>query len=229
MKSLKLKIVILGTACSMLALPIISFAEGGPYIGIEGGANWQEPQSLMQAGFHFVTLDLKDPVDSGYIVGIKGGWALPSHLRPELELDYRSNDFKSFNARLYDGGGSLDAKGSESAISGFVNLWYDFKALPGAFSAMHPYIGGGVGVTRIIVRNMEAGGVQFGSASYTVASYQLGAGVNFNLRQNLTMSVDYRYLSTQIGNLGNIQNIPPGDVYARYRANSVLIGLINYF
>lgn len=211
-------------AAILFALPLASHAAPGAYVGVDAGANWQRTQKMYQAGFNFVNLELEKPFDSGTVLAIKAGYAFPSGVRAELELAERSNDMETFTARAYDGGGSLDASGKETARSLFANAWYDFAPQAAVFN-VRPYVGAGVGRTRVKVHDMQAGGVSFGSADAWVNAVQVGAGVIVPLQANLGLSIDYRFLRTQSGNFGSIRNIPPGDVHTRYSANSLSLGL----
>lgn len=224
MKNLTHKITLASLASLVLAFPLSALAAEGPYLGFELGGNWTRQQHLTQNGFNFVNIDTKQPLDSGLLWGVKGGWSFANGLRPELEYSERSNELKSFNARLFDGGGNLEGHGKENAESTFANLWYDFQPVA-ALGNLRPYFGGGIGRTRIRVRNLEAGGVPFGSSSASVNAWQLGAGVAYDIKPNWVMSLDLRHLKADTGNFGSIQNIPPGDVHAGYAANSLNLGL----
>ena len=68
--------------------PLVAVADDGPYIGVEGGFNWEESQDLRQDR---VVTD-KINFDRGWAAGLIGGYSFANGLRPELELDHRSND-----------------------------------------------------------------------------------------------------------------------------------------
>ncbi len=208
-------------ACALFALPACADPTAGAYLGIQGGPNWEQSQNLMQDGKSFVNAKLA----TGFASGITTGWQFASGLRLELELDYRRNKLQSFNSRLYDGGGSIDANGFETAFTGFGNVWYDFRTAMGVFSTVHPFIGGGIGVAHIGVRNLEAGGVRFGNASATMFAYQLGAGIDYDVTPRLTLSMGYRFMRTSYGSFGSIPYLPPTEVRARYTAQSILFSL----
>lgn len=211
-------------ALAALTLPLTAVAAEGAYIGFELGANSQQRQHLSQQDFNFVNIDTKKPFKSGRVLGLTGGWVFANGLRAELEYADRSNDLKNFNGRLYDGGGSLEGKGTENAVSMFANLWYDFQPVAGLFG-IRPYVGAGLGRTRIRVNDLEAGGVSFGSASATVNSYQIGVGASYEVKPNVALSLDFRRLKAQDANFGSIRNIPPGDVKGGYSSNSLNLGL----
>lgn len=202
----------------------------GPYVSVMGGLNWVAAQDLNQNNLDFVEMEFNQPLDSGYATGLALGWRFPIGLRPEVELSYRKNSLTQFNNRVYEGGGSIDGKGKEEATSLMANLWYDALNLPAPFSRFTPYIGGGLGYTTLSVSGLEAGGVQFGDTHRdTVSAYQLGAGVGFELTDQWSMSLDYRYLKTRDAHFGDIQGLPQGDVSTDYSAQSLMLGLKYWF
>src|SRR5882757_482503 len=139
----------LAVAAAFLAsVPLMAQAGDGPYVGVEGGANFESPQNLRQGGgvtdsLHFNT---------GWAAGLVGGYSFANGFRPELELDHRRNEVKN------DAFGN-NASGFENADSAMGNLWYDFKAPTGFFSVAHPYVGGGVGGVRFANRGITLGGL----------------------------------------------------------------------
>ena len=196
------------------ALPLVASAGDGPYIGVEGGYNYQNPQNLRTDP----STGASDKFDAGFVGGLTLGYASKYGFRPELELDYRRNDVRKLITPLGD---TTDVSGFDNAYTGFGNLWYDFKAPTGLFSTVHPYIGGGVGVARVGLRNLKVGGSPIINDFDTVFAYQGGAGVGFDLTRNLTASVDLRYVESLRGSY----DAGGTDVRARYRASSALLGI----
>jgi len=213
MKSRKfaVKRTVLSVACGAFALPLLARAGDGPYVGVEGGANWQAPQNIQSTGLlpGDDTAKFKHPFDAGYAGGLTFGYGSTLGLRPELELDYRRNDIKSINGTA--------ATGSENAYTAMGNLWYDIKTPTGLFSVIHPYFGGGAGAARLAVRNAAP------LNDYTTRfAYQGGAGIGFDLSPNVTLSADWRYLQS---NRGDLMLVSGGDEHARYRAQSAMLGV----
>jgi outer membrane protein OmpA-like peptidoglycan-associated protein len=199
------------TLVAMASLPVLAGADDGPYLGIEGGANWQSPQNIFQDGEPIANFHAK----TGWAAGLVGGYAMPFGLRPELELDYRRNDLSHDSA-----GHSLG--GFDNADSAMANLWYDFKAPTGLFRTFHPYVGGGAGAARLAYRGIVDGGVSLNDAFATKFAYQGGAGIGYDLTPHVTMSADYRYIMSDHGSyqLGGSE-----PVSARYRAQTAMLGL----
>ena len=164
-----------------------AMADDGPYLGLEGGFNWEQSQNLRQDR---VVTD-KINFDKGWAAGLIGGYSFANGLRPELELDHRSNHLD------HDLLGT--AYGLDRADSAFANLWYDFKAPSGLFSVVHPYLGLGVGGVRSYYHNANLGGFPINDDYATELGYQAGAGVGYDVTRHLTLSLDYRHVWTNRG------------------------------
>jgi OmpA-OmpF porin, OOP family len=168
--------------------PLLAHAGNGPYVGLEGGANWERPQDQ---DFNSVVID-RLHYKFGWEAGLTAGYAFSSGLRPELEFAYRRNQlshdlFSSQRGR------------TDHATSQLANLWYDFKSADGPFATVHPYLGGGAGVSEIKNDTGALLGIDVGQHYATVFSYQAGAGVSFDFGPNWTASLDYRHLWTSFG------------------------------
>jgi outer membrane protein OmpA-like peptidoglycan-associated protein len=191
-------------------------ADDGPYIGVEGGVNWEDAQNLRQDR---VATD-KINFQKGWAAGFTGGYSFANGLRPELELDHRSNtlDHDLFGT----------AYGLDRADSAFANLWYDIKAPSGLFSTVHPYFGGGAGGVRSYYHNPNLGSVPVNDDYATEFGYQAGAGVGFDVTRNLTLSLDYRHVWTNRGSFAPQFAAPvqtAAQVEQRYVANTAMLGV----
>jgi len=60
--------------------PLTARAGDGPYVGVEGGINWESPQNLRQDGRVIDSLHF----DQGWAAGLIGGYSFANGLRPEL-------------------------------------------------------------------------------------------------------------------------------------------------
>jgi OOP family OmpA-OmpF porin len=189
-----------------------TYTSNGPYIGVEGGLNWESPQDYRSDGQVIDRLHF----NRGWDAGLVSGYSFYSGLRPELELDYRRNNL----------GHDVFGRGSgyDNADSALANLWYDFKAPDGAFSAVHPYLGGGAGAVRSHYHDGTIAGVPIASDYATEFGYQVGAGVGVDVTPHLTLSLDYRHLWTDRGSFHDTLAAPL-DVRQRYLANTALLGV----
>ena len=198
--------------------------DGHNYAAIELGSNRVSQQDLYQQGFNFVNIGFDNGFKLGSARAIAVGRSL--NLGPRIELQYsqRRNDIQSFGNRLYDGGGALAGEGDEALKAWVLNLWYDLD-LRSHGVPVKPYIGFGFGRGRLEVNGLGAGGVSFGDASADVDVRQWGFGLSWDVSDALTLDLGHRRLLTSTGGFGNIPNIPPGNVEARYRSFTTQLGL----
>lgn len=179
----------------MLAASPVASAAVGPYVGIEGGASLDIDTNVYTGGnkqtvkFH-----------NGLVGGATVGYALPGHLRPELEINYRRNTIKN-------GGGAF------SAIAMMGNLWYDYDTRSSYF-----YLGAGIGDAHLKLSLSQP----HASDSDDGFAYQFGAGAGYFINPHLAVGVDYRYLQTAAR--GSFDFGSAG-TKARFRSQTVMLGL----
>lgn len=105
---------------------------------------------------------------------------------------------------------TVDASGSISTLSGLLNVYYDIDTQ----SNWEPYIGGGIGVSRLSANNLSVTypGTAF-SATVDDSTwgfvYQLMAGTAYYFNPRTAVTVGYRYFDT-VGN--NSFDTPLGEV-----------------
>jgi outer membrane protein OmpA-like peptidoglycan-associated protein len=213
----------------MLA-PFAAQANDGWYVGAEGGINFEKNNDFTspangQNGLHATYKD-------GYVFGLNTGYSFASGFRPELALDYRRNSLDSLSLSLA-GLGSASASqfsGAENAYTAMGNLWYDVKSSQGLFSFVHPYLGGGVGAARVGARGFGVSGAPDLINEYQTAfAWQAGAGLLFDLDQNIAFSVDYRYLRTNHLNFDAAVGNASTPLESRYTAQSAMLNIAYYF
>ncbi|MDE0853881.1 MAG: outer membrane beta-barrel protein, partial [Nevskia sp.] len=211
-------------------MPLTAGAGEGFYLGAESGVNFVNPQDYKIYGYGGI-FGVPDgyPLSNvkfgtGWMFGLTTGYGFHNGLRPELELDYRRNQFSRlyrYPVGFFRGSNTDNVGGFENADSAMANLWYDF------FKSryIHPYIGGGIGEARIAVRHGRYDSTQLNNDYDTVFAYQGGAGVGFDLGRHWTASLDYRHLEGSASKDSLIQNQPSTHVEFNYHANSVMFGL----
>lgn len=130
--------------------------------------------------------------DNGYRLGGALGYFFTRHLSAEVELSYARSDLDTLDVvskTFPKGTGPLDAKGSASTLSGMVN---GYLSLP--MDGVRPYVGGGIGVTRVSANGAGFAGVPGETDdSDNAFTWQLMAGVGFQLAPNLELGARYRF------------------------------------
>lgn len=126
----KFILALAAVACLALVKTAPVAAEQGFYAGAFAGANFLQTNKR-----HHVDVDF----DTGYAVGLIGGYSWCNGLRAEGEITYRYNKLKSvkfFDERFH-------VKGHLHSWSYMVNGFYDFQI--GSCWNIVPYIGAGIG------------------------------------------------------------------------------------
>jgi OmpA-OmpF porin, OOP family len=196
--------------------PLLASAADGPYVGLEGGANGELPQNQKFEGVLIDRLKFK----TGWTAGGIAGYSFADGLRPELEFNYRRNNYSH---DLFSSGGGRN----DHATTQLANLWYDLKTPTGLFSTVHPYIGAGAGLAEFKNDSGALLGADAGQHYATTFAYQAGAGVGFDFGPNWTASLDYRRLWTNYGafNTATISPTPGPSQIQRYLANTAMVSV----
>jgi opacity protein-like surface antigen len=130
--------------------------------------------------------------DNGYRIGGAVGYFFTRYLSAEVELSYARSDLASLDVVSFatpNGSGPIDAKGSASTLSGMVN---GYLSLP--MDRIRPYVGGGIGVTRVSANGAGFAGMPGETDdSDNAFTWQLMAGVGFQLAPNLELGARYRF------------------------------------
>lgn len=183
-----------------------------------------------------------------YFFGAVLGYETQNGLRVEFELSQRSN--KADDISYPDSGPGPESSGENVKInttSGLFNLWYDL------FPSwrIHPYIGGGVGVSRFVLEKQPTNRLSHGD--YTVNldtgplvcayqdcsgprdsddaafAYQFGGGVRVDLTRKLTLGLDYRNLNTGRASFYGFKDQQETHLDSEYKAQSLMASLVYYF
>jgi OOP family OmpA-OmpF porin len=207
------------------ALPFSAKANDGLYLGIGGAANFMSPEDVSDAG----TVIINNQFHNGYGMGLNFGYATAFGLRPELEAGYRYNKFKNAESTFL---GNQALGGHYQAYTQMLNLWYDFKSKDksSALSFVHPYLGGGVGMAEVGIREDVTGFSDAVDDKKLLFAYQAGAGLAFDLTSHMTFSLDGRWLRTHAGNFAVSNDVidtlgGPSALQTRYDAKSVGMSL----
>ncbi|WP_428311891.1 OmpA family protein [Hydrocarboniphaga sp.] len=241
-------------------------ATEGPYIGARIGASKAGTQTYDWKGQQTVLPVPQQPIivedqlmdnsgesiadykyKAGLAYGWVGGYSFANGLRPEFELDFRTDKPKSIDFLTAGTAGNAEAETKNVSFDTstvFLNLWYDF--FPG--SSFHPYIGGGGGVIRYTMNHFRENVVAVGRhTDGTVISvitptvedtrrsddarfaYQGGAGLRYDFSDQFTVGLDYRYVKGGTGKFYVYRLQPQTHFDADYDAQSVFLSLDWYF
>ena len=183
-------------AAMILAAPLASSADLAapaghgykPYVSLFGGASilTKNPNATLTTPFSASADALMN--NPGYIIGGAVGIDWGNQVRTELELSHAR--WTSDTARVYISGTTFDtpAQSDVSATYLLGNAWLDLTQ----GSKLTPYIGGGLGIgwanvnaatDTPFVTHFNASGLAF----------QLGAGVRFDVSDNVSIDAGYRF------------------------------------
>jgi outer membrane autotransporter protein len=134
------------------------------------------------------TFDL--PLNGGYLVGGALGMNVAPNLRAEVEVSYASHDVTgTLTLHRAIGDVTTTATGGLNTLYLLGNLWYDIDT----GSGFTPYLGAGVGAAVLMPNNFSfaSGAETFNSPAVALAG-QLGAGIKFNVSDNISLDLGYR-------------------------------------
>ena len=199
------------------------YAAEGPYVGVGGSLSILNDASVTASAGDYPALDANATTKNGFAVRGMAGYAFPSGLRVEAEIDYRQHktddmyvkspgglveipaqgDFTDFSEphqqAIITGleGTTHSIKGDFSMVAFMGNMDYDFDT----GSRWVPYVGGGLGLAIISIDTENAQGRSLSDDSDTVFAYQVGAGLGYEFPleegRSVTVSLDWRYFGTQ--------------------------------
>jgi opacity protein-like surface antigen len=132
------------------------------------------------------TLTHKNTVTFGAALGLR----IDQRWRVETELSYHKADIDKMNI----GGGSFKTGGELTTWLWMVNGYYDFDF---EWSYLHPYLMAGVGLADISGSVNDTSTLAVDATGDTLGfAWQAGGGVKVPISDDLSISTDYRYIST---------------------------------
>jgi opacity protein-like surface antigen len=193
-------------AAMILAAPQASAGGYKPYVSVFGGAAvlTKNPHSTFtgpSSGSDDLLVN-----NPGYIIGGAFGVDWGNSIRTEIELSHARWGADKFHYyETFDGGlsGTGNTNGSVSATYLLGNAWVDLSH----GSQITPYVGGGLGVgwANVSMFPGVSSQVEFSSSGF---AFQLGAGVRFNVNDNLSIDAGYRFKDIIGLNYGSFANGP---------------------
>lgn len=219
--------ILLASAAAMaiaaVTVPAGEAAADGFYVGGFGGIGWAQDVKGNYTYFFGAPYAADLETDTGFVLGIAGGYGFDFGGRAELEFAYRSNELDRIN---YGGGSSSSINGDLDVYSLMGNFWYDFDTGTG----LMPYLGGGIGAAWVTSNDWQfSGGSPHSDESDLAFAYQLGAGVNYAINETFTMGLGYRFFGTTAFELENTYPTASDYDYDAYYNHSVLLNLIVNF
>jgi opacity protein-like surface antigen len=189
-------------AALLLTLPTIAMSIDldGYYITAKGGASKTfntGTTSLNLAGGALRTFQNED-LGTGSAFGFSVGKYLTDSFRLELEAIKRTG--YEFDARFVTfPTNTLEAKIETHAL--FINGFYDFQPFTMSNTAITPYLGGGVGISRnkMGITVQDINGIPTGTTldgnTINQFAYKLSAGTLVSLTKQLSLDVNYQYVN----------------------------------
>ncbi|MFC0244092.1 outer membrane protein [Falsochrobactrum ovis] len=138
---------------------------------------------------------LHGDLKGSFLLGGGVGYQVTDYFRTDLTLDYMTRSKFEGNTFGANCNGNIDCaseeRGHYSALSILANVYVDL----GNFSGVTPYVGAGIGGTRVKwadLKDVRYGGTQEGATNWRF-TYALMAGATVDLTHNLKLDAGYRY------------------------------------
>ncbi|MDA8869331.1 outer membrane beta-barrel protein [Methylophilaceae bacterium] len=190
------------TLALLFTLPSLSFAVDldGYYITAKGGVSktFNTGTTSLNTSTGTLFTQQNEDLGTGSAFGFSVGKYLTNSFRLELEAIKRTG--YEFDARVTDLPTITDkAKIETHAL--FINGFYDFQPFTMSNTAITPYLGGGVGISRnkmgTIVENNNGipNGVTVDDNTINQFAYKFSAGTLVSLTEQLSLDVNYQYVN----------------------------------
>jgi opacity protein-like surface antigen len=189
----------------------------GLYVSVFAGASFPQNVKTQLSGTNY-SVDLK----TGYLLGGAVGVNITDMVRGEVELSHSRWKAKDYSST---GGATGPVSGHMSATYLLANVWLDFEN----DTAFTPYLGGGAGAGWADANTTFNGNPSgYGDGEMGFA-FQLGAGLKYDLTENVSLDLGYRYKS--ILNVDFESSDGTGDVYegGDVKSHNVQLGLTYSF
>jgi opacity protein-like surface antigen len=206
----------------------------GWYVSIFGGWSMADDEEITAADTLGNVLNAEIELDDGFMAGVALGAHFNEWLRAEVEVSGHWHDAKGdavlTTTAVIPDTIPFDLDGDENALFVLANLWIDLPL----DEVIRPYIGGGIGFGRL---DLDLSMTDTVGNSYTLIddsdrgfAYQLGAGVAFDLTENIAVDVGYRYKRINNADLELNADIFTGDLEEDetekdYKSHNILLGL----
>ena len=189
-------------AVLLLTLPTMAVAVDleGFYITAKGGisktSNTGETSFTSNGGI--VETFFNEDLGTGSAFGFSVGKFITDSFRLELEAIKRTG-YEYDAAWTFDTDYTEEAKIQTEAL--FVNGFYDFQPFIIRNTAITPYLGGGLGISRNKMGTIEQNlnglydGTTYDGKTINQFAYKLSAGTLVSLTEQLSLDVNYQYVN----------------------------------
>lgn len=198
------KLLFMGAAMAVLAAGSAQAQDDwrkGLYI--KGGAGWNHTQDQDISG------GTEAELDEG--VGLTGAVGYDfGDMRTEMEVTFRKNGVDGLSA-----GASLPSPDGDMQSTAFMaNGYYDLPV----GGPVKPYIGGGIGVAHVNVKDYSTAGTTVADEDDNVFAYQAMAGMEYAVNNKVDLYTEYKYFATEDVDFG-------GGAEGDYRNHAIMAGL----
>lgn len=182
----------LGLALTLLAG--ITVAQAQPYdVYVSGNVGSAMPGDSATRFTDEPNLEMDFGLDSSAL--FTGSVGLISGMyRSEIELSHQSHDFDSISASgMTIAPEDIGLSGETSSLSALLNAYFDFEAN----KTVKPYLTAGAGIANVDFDGtveIENDSETFNSSD-TAFAYKVGGGLGFDLTDNFTIDLGYRFYS----------------------------------
>lgn len=174
---------------------------GGPYIGFEGGFNFQDGiTGFINPPANTVGGTTED--STGWNAGFKFGYAFGNNFffgtKSRVELEYLHIENEGDNIATFNAGGPTGTFNANTQIDGDIGLvsWLVDLPLFGANSAFSPFVGVSGGYGKFDA-NANAGFINVLDDSDNAFVWGLTAGLSYAISNTTTIDASYRFLRAQ--------------------------------
>jgi OmpA-OmpF porin, OOP family len=206
------------------ALPVA--AQDNMYFKLSGGVNWMADADYDVPVISPIVLTSTQAMGPVVIGAI--GKSFASGLKLEGELSYRSNDYDDIKATgtttvsgvtLTGTNVPVALTGDVTSISFMGNVVFDFAK----DEKFHPFLLAGVGGAQISINDAASGGTAFADDDDFVVAYQLGAGLNYDVSDEMMIGISYRFFGTPNPEFTGSDGSTTFDM--EYQSHSILLGI----
>jgi len=198
------------TGCAvLLCFSTIAYSADGPYVSVNAGVAIASDSDVTDSTTPGVTLTVES--DAGFAVGGAGGYSV-GNARGEVEIAYQKNSLDQISML----GVPFELTGDTTLLSVLVNGYYDFDM----DSPFTPFVSGGIGFAQFNLNDSKIVGTPdpVTNDDDTVFAYQVGAGVDYAINEEVSLGVKYRYLGTTDATI-------EGTTEIEYSSHNVLVGV----